>query len=748
MQNRLSNAPWISMGDYYKDSMASLFRKEFSCEKKIKQAILQVAALGFYELYLNGEKVGDQVLAPAQTNFEIRSFYDEYDITEQLREQNCVGILLGDGWYHQSKVWRSPIRPQTAEECSRHNTIYGRPCVCLCLSLLYEDDSHELLYSNKDWKTDYSPITMNNVYTGETYDARMEQKGWCLPGFDDSQWKSVSLESPSTKQLDKNPMEPIRKTETIQPVSCKVVSNGIMLYDMGINFAGWIQIRGMAYKGMEIRIRYGESLRSDNDLQYGSYYQIIWHSIQEDRYIADTDGYFEWEPRFTYHGFQYVEISGIYYPMELSDVTGVRVHTDLPRIGSFSCSNERLNQIHTLFLNTLKSNIHGLPTDCPIRERCGWTGDIAVIAESLLYNYDGERFLRKFIQDMIDSRNVFGEWTNISPGRRTCGTAHSAWGSAITILPWTHYQFYGDPSILTLTYPHMLDWLSYLSTLADSHIIWKGLDDWCQPYELRTKGIQTQAQISTAYYYISATIAAKTASVLNDKEQALTLQNLAQNIKQHMQHTFYHDDSFGGDGINALALCEGLVPPTHEKELLQTLIHTIETHGNHFYAGHVGMKYLFPALGRNGQMDLILKVLETPGYPGLRHMLDRGATTLWERWEAMGDCPEEYQLGGSLNHPFKGGYDAWLYSDVLGIRPLAPGFDRFSIAPIHYNEIAEASGSLICRHGTIQVSYRVDGQTLYLHASVPQNTTAYLSIGSTERILSPGTYTGLCIPIQ
>lgn len=337
------------------------------------------------------------------------------------------------------------------------------------------------------------------------------------------------------------------------------VTNGVYLFDMGVNFAGWIRIQGIGFEGMELRIRYGERLRNDQDLLYGNYHQVICIAFRKTGLsVAKTD-IISGKPRFTNHGFRYVEISGMSHPMKEEDVMGIRVNTAFRQMGNFSCDNQLLNQFHKMADNSFLSNMQGIPMDCPIRERCGWGGDAIVIAESLLYNYSAKEFLRKFVWDMISSRLVFGEWKNVAPGRRGSGKACAAWGSAVVTIAWDCYWFSGDKAMLQDVYPYMKLWVDELANQAESYIIKEGLDDWAQPDERKLKGLSTSAQISTAYYYLSAKLLSESAGELGYEQDKENYRLLSEEIKKALKEKYYKNGTFGGQGIDAMAVCEDLL---------------------------------------------------------------------------------------------------------------------------------------------------------------------------------------------
>ncbi len=716
MEGVFSKSIWIDMGERYKSGMAPMFRKEFIINKKIKRATVNIIGLGFYELYINGKRIGDHLLDPAQTDYEIRVFYNTFNVTEYVNEKNCIGVILGDGWYHQYKIWRHPENGKT-------NQIYGKPKLIFEMIIEYEDGDIEILPSDLSWKTDYSPIVMNNIFTGEVYDARLEQTGWNTHLYDESHWHKVSRAPDTTGEIEYQQIEPIKKMEYVEPVAVIPLTNGVYVFDMGTNFAGFIKIKALGYEGMDICIRYSESLNADGKLQYSNYNQIVFHAIQEDRYIAGKDGVFEWEPRFTYHGFRYVEITGFPYPLQLENITGIRVYTSLEEAGDFECSEEVFNKMHMLAVNTIKSNIHSIPTDCPVREKGGWTGDAVTLCSTMNYNFKSDTFWQKYIDDIQSSRKLYGTWMNIVPGRRTCLDASTAWGSAQVLLPWENYVFYGDKTSLEKSYDNIKSWIHHLSEKSDDYILYdEAHDDWCTPYEI-FKNKPTKNQISTAYFYFSTFLAAKIAKELNIKEDAECFLELSRGIKAAFHEKFYITSigGYGGQGVSAMAVCVGLADQATIHKTVSYIVDDIIKNGYHLMVGHIGAKYIFEVLYTYGYTDILLKSLRNPKYPGFLYMLENGATTLWERWEGIGDYEK---AGGSLNHPFKCGYDAWFYKDILGIRPKNIGFDEIVIQPGMTDYLKYAKGYYISNHGRIEVDWRMQEKTFCLKVLIPERTKA------------------------
>ena len=726
-----ASAQWIGMGEGYHPSVSLLLRRVFSCKPdEVQCAILHITGVGFYTAWLNGAPIGDKLLEPAQTNYEEVVFYSDYDVTDTLCSDNCLMVELGDGWFHQNKMWRSPAVPDSTDAIRRFsfdcdNPVYGRPMMLCCLELQYGDGRTELIESDTRWKVHDGAIRSNNIYFGETYDARYEIAACKAASYDDSHWENAVVETQPIGTPVLSQMEPVRAIEEIRPISVKAQVNGIYIFDMGINFAGVVRIQGYGFAGMELRLRYSETLRSDSSLQYDNYHQIVYNPIQEDRYIVGRDGWFCWQPTFVFHGFRYVEVSGSTYPLTLENLTGIRMHTDLRPCGTFSCSDGRMNQMYQLALNTIRSNLFGLPMDCPIRERCGWTGDALVLAESLCYLYDADQFWRKYVEDLRTTKKVYGTFTCISPGRRTCVPSCAAWGAAWVLIPWEHYRFYGDREILRRSFPDIQAWIAWLQEHeASDGLLEDGLGDWWPPKETFVN-VKTGPVISNAYYFLSVKIAARIAQELGETDLADAYMERMEQVRQRFHEKFVlpAGEGLAGQGVMAMALEEDLILPPYREMVFQKLLEDIRNQAYHFHAGHVGIKYLFSALVNGGAENVLMTVLHNDEYPGFGYMLNNGATTLWERWE--GDAPfqdyREAYVGGSLNHPFKSSYVAWFYGQVLGIQPAAPGFTAIRIQPRLTRLLDHADGQYTACTGKISVRWKHLAGNFELEVSAPSH---------------------------
>ncbi|MBQ8827727.1 MAG: family 78 glycoside hydrolase catalytic domain, partial [Clostridia bacterium] len=478
------SAKWIAQREF-RYTWASYLRKDFNVpdSKKISRCRAYFSGLGVGELYINGNKIGDSVFDPAQTNYEKIVPYVCYDVTKNITSgANAVGILLGDGWYNQRQAWYQI-------------THFGDCRTLLEIHIFFTDGTVQKVLSDESFKCDFSPITYNNVYGGETYDARLEQDGWCSANFDDTSWKNAVFMDPPGGKLTSLLIPPIRKVREVFPVKMTTRHEGsndqVFIYDMGENFAGFVRIKiPDSPPGSRYVLRFAEETDYSGGLWYTSTGSQHTTAMQQDIYIAKGFGRdTHWEPRFTYHGFRYVEVSGVqtFKVPEDDFLIGYAVNTDLESKGNFVCSNEYINKIHELMRRTILSNYHGFPEDCPVREKCGWLGDAQLVSEAAIFNFNMFNAYEKYLEDIRTSKEIYGTWQMIAPGRRTCGNATPLWGCAQVIIPWNMYVHYNDISVLEKYYDLMSEWIEHELNRSKDYIIDEGLGDWCPPRATRTE---------------------------------------------------------------------------------------------------------------------------------------------------------------------------------------------------------------------------------------------------------------------
>jgi alpha-L-rhamnosidase len=686
------------------------FRKTFTLAKPVKRARAYIAGLGYYELSLNGKKVGDHVLDPAFTRYDRRVLYVTYDITDRVaRGKNAVGVVLGNGWYnmHTRAVWDFDKAPWRA-----------RPALRCQLEVELEDGSAEIIESDGTWRVSTGPIVFESIRNGETYDARLEKPGWDTPSLDDSAWSLPQVVDGPKGVLKAQMIPPIRVMKTIAPVKLSGPKPGCYVFDMGQNIAGWAQLAVSGPAGTEVVLKYAERLNDDGTVDQKEIGKFVkqW-AFQTDRYILKGKGRETWEPRFAYHGFQYVQVTGFPGKPGLDNLRGRVVYTSFAPAGRFECSNELFNKIQERTLWAYIGNFHGYPTDCPHREKNGWTGDAHLAAEQGLYNFASAPAYTKWMNDLKDEQRESGELPGIVP---TGGWGYAwgngpAWDSAYVLIPWYLYQYCGDTRILAEHYDRLRRYVDYLTGKAENHIVAIGLGDWA-PARERTPEKVT----STGYYYRDAVIVSDIARLLGKEEDARKYAALARSIRRAFNETFFDPESgqYAGGTQTALscALYQGLVAAEHRDKVLENLERNVERHEGHLDAGILGTKYLLNALTDNGRPDVVYTMATRTTYPSWGHWIAQGATTLWEQWDGS----------GSRNHIMFGDISAWFYRALGGIRPdpEGAGFKKTIIHPCPLGDLAWVRAEHVSMYGPIRSRWQKEGGAFRLEVSLPASTTA------------------------
>ena len=744
---------WISDGkglpvneeEFYEDDPAPLFRRSFHVEKPIRRARLYVASLGYSEFHLNGRLVSDHALDPAWTSPEKRIPYTCHDLTERLSEgENVLGAVLGNGWYNPL-----PLR-MWGRINIRDHLMVGRPRLLAQLIIEYEDGTSQALASDKTWRVADGPLLRNSVYLGEKYDARLEESGWDLPGFDDSGWRHASDAGPDgsgavSGELRASPLPPIRVTTRLSPVSVTEVDEGVYIFDFGQNFAGWASLHVRGPRGTTVGMRMGELLHADGTLNPmtavagqikglasdgtprggpGSP-EIAWQANSYTLRGGDPE---EYTPRFTYHGFRYVEITGFPGEPTLASLEGLRLNTDVESAGSFSCSNERFNRIQEMVRWTFLSNLFSVQSDCPAREKFQYGGDIVASSEMAIYNYDMATFYAKTVSDHRDARRADGWFTETAPfvGIAAENFAEGAgpigWGLAHPLLIAQLHQYYGDTRIVGEHFDAVRTWVDLLEQSSDDYIIDRCIGD---HESLDPKPIELMA---TAQFYQAASLVAGFAELLGKSDDADHYQRLARLIRAAFVERFLEEGT-GRFGIatqaaQATALYLGLSPDSESDGTIGRMVEAVVVdHGGHVATGIFGTKYLLNALSMTGHADVAYRMVDQGTYPGWGHMLENGATTLWETWAASDDVY-------SQNHPMFGSVSEWFFTCLGGIRPeqQAVGFDRFRIEPSVTGDLEWVDTTYESVRGTISSRWRVADGQLRLDLEIPVNTQAVVQI--------------------
>ncbi|HEY5749010.1 MAG TPA: family 78 glycoside hydrolase catalytic domain [Chryseolinea sp.] len=727
-------AKWIDNGstlpardeDFYKDDPMPLFRKTLNVQKKLASARLYISGLGYYEAYLNEKKVGDHVLDPGWTTYKKEALYVVHDITSTLKTgQNAIGIMLGNGWWD----------PLPLQLFGRFNlrTVQqtGRPCVKAEIHLNYADGTREVIGTDASWQTANGPIVRNNVYLGEHYDARLEMKGWNGLKSSGNAWKNASLAEGPAGTLHAQVQPPIRITRTLKPTRILEIKPGVYIADMGQNFAGVARITVKGKKGTKISLRYGEALLPDGTLNYlttvAGQLKALWNinggpgapatAWQEDSFTLNGEGTETWSPRFTFHGFRYVEITGWPGKPSPDNIQGLRMNADLTHSGEFACSNDMFNKIHEAIQWTFLSNVFSVQSDCPGREKMGYGADMVVTANAFMYNFDMSNFYTKAVRDFANEQRPGGGITETAP---YTGIADKGLGDESGPLGWQLgfpylqeqlYEFYGDERIIATQYDNVVRQLAFLQSKAID-----GLFHWDISDHVAIDP-KPEALSASAFYYHHALLAAKFAGILKKPDDSVKYAKLAGQTKQRIVEKYLvpHTGRFdnGTQSAQLFALWYDLSP--EKEKTWEVLMSEFARHKDHVASGIFGVKMMFDVLRQSGQNEEAYRIANQKDYPGWGFMLNEGATTLWESWEYPDNAP-------SQNHPMFGSIDEWFYRSLLGINPLAPGFRKIQIKPQPAGDLTWAKGSYASIQGKIVSEWKKEENRFQLTVSIPANT--------------------------
>ena len=734
---------WINDGkplpqkdeNFYDENPAPLFRKEFNLKKNIVKARLYISGLGYYEAFLNGKRIGDFLLDPGWTTYSKRVFYSTYDVTEDFCDrQNCLSVILGNGWYNPL-----PMKMWGWVNLREHLTV-GKPRFIAQLNIEYEDGTKQSIVSDRSWKVGESPIIKNNIYLGETYDARKEQPNWNSPGFDDSFWNFANNVNEAIDVLQAQPQPPIRATRTIKPVKLTQPKSNVFIFDMGQNFAGWVKLRVKGEAGTILKLRYGELLYPDGTLNGMTAVagqikkpgrggpcapDTAW---QCDTYILKGDGDEEFVPRFTFHGFRYVEVTGFPGEPTLNTIEGLRLNSDVKSAGSFSCSNPLFNRINEMTRWTFLSNMFSVQSDCPQREKFGYGGDIVPTCEAFMLNFDMTNFYQKVLQDFSDAARPNNALTETAPFVGIHdegfggGSGPIGWGLAHLLLQDKLYQYYGISNLLEEHYETARKWVDFLQSKAKNHIIEIGISDH------ESLDPKPTALTSTAFYFYHVRLLASQAEIIGRKDDAKKYTKLAQEIKDAFTAKYLKPGKgqFGShtQACQSFALYFDLVPQKEKQAAINVLLDEIfNRHKGHLATGIFGTKYMLDVLSKNDRADVAYTIVNQKTFPGWGHMLEEGATTLWEHWEFSDNT-------FSHNHPMFGSVSEWFIKTIAGINPHpeAVGFDRIIIKPQIVGDLTWAKATYSSIRGQIVSDWKIDGNKFTLKVEIPVNTTARIFI--------------------
>lgn len=711
-------AKWITDSYDKEFEPAPLFRKEFRVPSKIVSARAYVSGTGYYEMFINGKRVGENFLDPGYTHFDKRILYVTHDITDLVSKgDNTVAAVLGNGFYNcQSRaVW-------DFEKARWRN----RPSLLCELRITYADGTSDVISSDHSWKTNIGAYTYNNIYSGDKYDARREEDGWKHPNFDDSQWKSVQIAAQPAPLLKAQQMPAIRITEELRPIAVNNFGDSIYIFDFGKNIAGVCRLRVKGEAGTTFTLQHGELLKENGRLEPGNinvYYKPIKPNeiFQTDVFtLKGTGKQEEFTPQFTYHGFRYVEVK-CNRPVKLSarNLTGLFLHTDLEQVGEFSCSNPLLNKIWKATNQSYRGNLHSIPTDCPQREKNGWTADAHAAIDLALLNFNGITFYEKWMNDFIDNQRPNGNISGIIPSD-TWGYGDfpgPVWDAALFIIPNALYNYYRETRCIEHLYPTMERYLNYLKPLEKDGYLTFGLGDWLT-YKAETPNEYT----STLFYYQDYKLMARFASLLG--KDATPYLEKAETLKNLINKKFFHPESGiyanGTQTAQAIALYMDIVPKD-KKELVAEQLHKVVAENNYFLNfGLLGSKTVPAMLTKHGYAEDAYKMVTKTDAPSWGYWIEtKGYTTLAETWLLSPEFRD-----ASLNHVFMGDVSAWMYNYLAGINYSSPGFERIIIQPHFVKELNWVKGSYRSIKGLISSEWKRENGKIKLTVTIPANTMA------------------------
>jgi alpha-L-rhamnosidase len=716
-----------------------MLRRSFDVKSQIRSARLYATALGFYQFWVNGKAVGDQLLAPGWTDYRSRVVYQVYDVTAEVKTgENAIGAYLAPGWYSTPLEWLD----------QPYNYGNTQPALRAQLRLEHADGSVEWIATDQTWKADVAPILKAELYNGETYDARREQQGWNTPGFSDARWTAAQfVQAPNLAIIDQN-FQPIRVERVLSAKTLTSPQPGVYVFDFGQNLAGVARLQVQGAAGTEVWMRFAEVLNPDGTV----YTANLRTAKATDTYTLSGRGMEQYQPLFTYHGFRYVEITGLKSKPLIGTVSAIVIHTDAPFTARLETGSPMINQLWSNILWGQRSNFVSVPTDCPQRdERLGWTADAQVFWRAASYNMDLTQFAKKFTGDIRDTQAGTPMFGIFAPGTFMANSGFGAgWSDAGVIIPWTSWLQSGDPKTIEQNWPAMEKYLAAIAQESPD-FLWKKsgipFGDWLSP-EGRTR----QDLVATAYWAYDVTLMRQMAHALGKAQEEKKYAALFEKIKAAFIAAFVHSDGFvegadnspspfgqtdsseaeskGGDTQTGyvLALHMRLVPDSLRSVLGAKLVGKIEGNGSRLATGFLGTPYLLSALVDTGHADTAYQLLMNTEYPSWGYLVSHGATTMWERWN--GDQMRGDPSMNSYNHYAYGAVADWIYSYAAGVDADAndPGFHTIRLHPNFDARIGSVDFAYLSPYGEIRSAWSVKGSTASWNVTIPPNSRARLPL--------------------
>jgi len=718
---------------YREDSAAVYMRREVEITDPVKMATAFISGLGFYELYINGRKVGDRVLDPVFTDFDKRVVYASYDVTDYLKHgQNALGIILGNGWYSSPTI-----------DAFRMHVVNWKtsPKVRANIVVEYQSGRKETIVTDRNWKWSNGEILFNSVRSGETIDHTKTQEGWNMVSFDDNSWQNVVKVPAPLGKLSTDAIPPIRVVQQFKALSITEPEEGVYLIDFGENMTGWVEARIHGTAGQVVDIDHNEVLLPNGTLNTQNSIGHTYGRYQHETYILNGKGQEIFEPRFTYHGFRYIQVKGLTYKPSADDFVAKSVHTDMPSHGNFNCSMTALNNLNSAVRRTLLNCVHGMPGEEPTREKMGWTLDAAVVMDSYLYNFDAVTTYKKSLMDFIEAQLPTGHIPAVVPCSGWGYVSYEGhiqffddpwWGGSIFLLVDKLYNYTGDIGILETAFPALKAYVDYMGSTANNYIVSWSIGDWLDlnpDITSQASYLTPVAQTSTvAYFWMSSKVAEYARLLGYDKRLSDTYSSLSSVIRDKYNEKFldYETGLYAENSqtAQALPLLYGIVPENMKEKVERRLLDAISLRDGHVSAGFIGANFMMDYLPQNGHFDIAFKMLTQPESPGWLHMAKNEKSTMSESVNAHGP--------GSGHHPYGAHIGFWLNKYIGGIRPdeTKPGYQHFIIEPGITSRLEEASTNLNTLYGEITSSWKKTSDGLSVTIIVPPNTTAKFIVPS------------------
>ncbi|KDN56522.1 glycoside hydrolase family 78 protein [Flavobacterium seoulense] len=721
--NRAKKDSYINASDSL-SRRSIMLRKSFSLDKKIKEAVVYVSGLGHYELTINGKKIGNSEFAPLWTDYDKTVNFNTYLLSNSdlIKGENAIGVLLGNGMYNTLEA-----------RYTKFFVSFGPPTLFFQMKIKYEDGSEKVIKSDASWKYSKSPITYNSIFGGEDYNANLEQKGWDTPNFNDKNWKDVVVQEAPKGILTAQTATPITINKTYAVKESKELKPNFFIFNMGQNLSGFPNVKVKGKKGQKIQLWVGEGLNDDGTVSQGRSGKPYYFE-----YTLKGDGVETWRPKFSFYGYQYIQVENVNYKNEkdanlptIVDLESNFIYNSAGESGTFESSNDLFNKAHWLINNAIKSNFQSVLTDCPHREKLGWLEEIHLNGPGLMFNYNMENYFPAVMHNISDSQRDNGLIPSIVPEYVVFGgdfTDSPEWGITGIILPWMQYEFYGDASLLEKYYPIMKKYVDYLTSKSTNHIVSHGLGDWYD-YGDHAAGYAKNSPIAlsaTSHYYYGAYLTAKAAKMLNKSDDAAKYGTLASEIKTAFNKEFFNPETkqYGTSSqfSNAVPVFMDIVEPQYKDAVMQNLLADIKAKGDRLTTGDVGNRYLFQALAQNGQNEVMYKMNNHYDAPGYGFQIKFGLTTLTEQWDP--------RKGNSWNHFMMGQIEEWFYQSLGGIVPdeKNPGFKHFFIQPEVVGEMTFVKSSYESVYGKIVSNWEKKDNVLILEVEIPVNTTATVKL--------------------